>query len=149
MASRFEGPGHEALLNLLLASAHLRERLERIFSGYEITPGQYNVLRILAGAHPSGYPRGEISRRLIERAPDVTRLIDRLEERGLVERARSPEDGRLSITRLTADGLALLEKMNPLVSSVHDDVEARLGVLDAEVLSRICERLYGGEERTG
>ena len=97
--SRFESPQHEAMLGLLVAAGHLRERIEAVCARHRVTGGQYNVLRVLRGAHPDGYPRWDIARRLIERAPDVTRLIDRLADSGWVERTRSNSDRRLSVTR--------------------------------------------------
>src|SRR5438128_9340170 len=114
---RFEGPFHEAVLNVMVAAAHLRAAVERVCEQHGITEGQYNVLRILRGAHPQGHSRCEIARRMVERSPDVTRLIDRLEKHELVERARDGSDRRLSITRITRKGLQLLERMQPAVST--------------------------------
>ena len=105
---RFRNPAHEAILSLMVAAAHVRQMVEQACADHDLTQAQYNVLRILRGKHPDGYPRGEMASRMIDRAPDVTRLIDRLERRGLVERARSTEDRRLSITRITRKGLAVL-----------------------------------------
>jgi len=144
--SRFGDPVQEAVLNVLVAAGHLRDRMERALGEEDITLGQYNVLRILRGAHPGGHPRCEIARRMLERAPDVTRLIDRLESRGLVERTRSEEDKRLSITRVTRRGLELLERVQPGVESAHRELAARLSAREARELSRLCERLYGEEE---
>ena len=139
---RFEGPVHEAVLNLLVAAAFLQEHSERLFAKYEVTRAQYNVLRILKGAHPAGHPRCEIARRMIERAPDLTRMIDRLERRGLVERARSGEDRRQSISRITQRGLQLVERMAPAVAALHRTVSRRLTRPEAAALSRLCEKLY-------
>ena len=86
--SKFDSPAHEALLNLLVAAGHVRALVDEACAGHDITQPQFNVLRILRGAHPGGLPRGEISARMIERAPDVTRLIDRLETAGLVDRVK-------------------------------------------------------------
>lgn len=142
---RFDGPVHEAILNLMVASGFVRERLGRTLGAHELTVPQYNVLRILRGAWPQGHSRCEIARRMLERAPDVTRLIDRLEARGLVERSRSERDRRLSLTRLTAAGLALVERLRPGVDAASRDFAERLGERDALELSRICERLYGDD----
>jgi len=87
--SRFESPVQVAILNLLVAASYLQEQNERLLAEHNLSPAQYNVLRILKGVHPEGHPRCEIARRMIERAPDLTRMIDGLERRGLVERARS------------------------------------------------------------
>ena len=142
---RFESPLQEAMLNLLVAANHVRERVDRICEQYGITNAQYNVLRILRGAHPEGYPRCEIACRMIDRAPDVTRLIDRLEQQKLVARDRSDEDRRLSLTRITQKGLDLLERMNPGLEEVHRQIGERMSLADRREMSRICEGLYDQE----
>jgi DNA-binding MarR family transcriptional regulator len=139
---RFSGPVHAATLNLLIAAGFLRERSAILFAEFGVTPAQYNVLRILKGVYPDGHPRCEIARRLIERAPDLTRMIDRLERRGLVERARSGQDRRHSITRITAQGLELIERMAPTATTLHRIVSRRLTRPEVAALSRLCEKLY-------
>ena len=141
--SRFEGPHHEALLNLMVAAEHVRARIDAVCATHGITEAQYNVLRILRGVSPDGYSRTEITRRMLERAPDVTRLIDRLEVQQLVERERSGHDRRLSITRISRKGLDVLARMQPEVSAIHRELAARISERDARELSRICETLYG------
>ncbi|MBV8202771.1 MAG: MarR family transcriptional regulator, partial [Acidobacteria bacterium] len=111
-----------------------------------LSASQYNVLRILRGVHPEGHPRCEIARRMIERAPDVTRLIDRLEKRGWVERDRSPRDRRLSISRITPSGLELLERIGPRLEQAQREFAERVPPDDCRELSRICEAIYGGAE---
>jgi DNA-binding MarR family transcriptional regulator len=83
---------------------------------------------------------------MLERAPDVTRIIDRLEVQHLVERERSGRDRRLSITRISRKGLELLERMQRAVSSIHEELAARIPARDARELSRICEALYGDDD---
>jgi DNA-binding MarR family transcriptional regulator len=141
--SRFESPAQEALLNLLVTAGHVRQMIDEVCEREGITRAQYNALRILRGAHPAGYPRGEISARLLERAPDVTRLIDRLEKRRLVQRVRSGDDRRLSITRITRAGLALLKRTDPGVRAVQEKFGVHLSSRDLRQLSRLCERIYG------
>lgn len=136
-------PAEEAAANLLLAAAWLSDRLERALAPFGISHHQYNVLRILRGVHPDGHPRGEIASRMIDRAPDVTRLVDRLEARGLVERARDAGDGRRSLSRLTRVGVALLGRANAAVEEVEKDLGRRLARRELEELSRMCESLYG------
>jgi len=143
--ARFDSPAQEAMLNLLVAAGHVRQVVDQLCEAHAITQAQYNALRILRGARPDGYPRGEIACRLIDRAPDVTRLIDRLERRGLVERARVADDRRLSITRITRAGLDLLRRMDPGIREVQRRFASRLTARDVKELSRICERLYGEE----
>ena len=142
---RFEGPHHEALLNLILASNHARGRMDEVFAGAGLTQAQYNVLRILNGAYPGGYPRGEIARRVLDRAPDLTRMLDRLVRRGLVQRARSGEDGRQSIARITVKGRELLSGMHGKVRSVQRELAKRITAREAAELSRLCEKVYADE----
>lgn len=136
-------PVQEAAVNLLLAGSWLNDRLERALEDEGLTLSQYNVLRILRGAQPEGLPRGDIACRLIDRAPDVTRLVDRLEARQLVERARDPKDARRSVSRITRTGLALLTKGNDAMQAVHEALGQRLSAADVQAVSRICEALYG------
>jgi len=138
---RFRTPTHEAVLAVLLASAHLREQVEAVAAETGISGQQYNVLRILRGAQPAGLPRCDIGKRTIERAPDLTRIVDRLAKEGLVERARSEDDGRLSVARITRKGLAVLDRVDPRVEALHRAVTHRIGERDARALTRICERL--------
>jgi DNA-binding MarR family transcriptional regulator len=140
--SKFESPAHEALLNLLVASGHLRSLVDEACGKRGITQAQFNVLRILRGAHPGGYPRGEISARMMDRAPDVTRLIDRLQSAGLVERVKTEDDRRLSVTRITRGGLSLLAKLDAPIRAINRDLARRASGKDLRELSRICEALY-------
>lgn len=142
----FENRAQEAMLNLMIAAGHVNEWNDRACMAHGITRSQYNVLRILRGVYPNGHPRQEITRRMVDRSPDVTRLIDRLERAGLVERGRTDEDRRLSIARITQSGLDLLEKINPEFDAIYQRFEHRLSPEDLEDLSRICERLYGKDE---
>jgi DNA-binding MarR family transcriptional regulator len=82
---------------------------------------------------------------MIERAPDLTRMIDRLERRGLVERARSDRDRRHSITRITRRGLDLIERAAPATASLHRVLSRRLERGELAELSRLCEKLYAPE----
>ena len=141
--TRFQSPFHEAILNLMVAAFYVRDEMERACQDHDITEAQYNVLRILRGARPKGHARGEISRRMLSRAPDLTRLIDRLEKSGLVERSRSSADRRQSVTRITPRGLKLLDDMQPTIDAIDQRFADRLTTRDARELSRICERLYG------
>jgi DNA-binding MarR family transcriptional regulator len=82
---------------------------------------------------------------MIEKAPDVTRLVDRLEKQELVARERSDEDRRQSITRITQKGLDLLVQVDAKVKEVHENFSSRLPVKDCEQLSRLCESIYREE----
>jgi DNA-binding MarR family transcriptional regulator len=102
----------EAYLNLLRTADRLRRVADALMKPYDLSETSYNVLRILRGAQPDGLPCGAISERLLTVDPDVTRLVDRLERRSLVDRARSTSDRRVVQVHITASGLALLEEMD-------------------------------------
>jgi DNA-binding MarR family transcriptional regulator len=142
----FASPAEEAMLNLMVAADHVRSRLDRVCAESGLTHGQYNVLRILRGVYPEGHPRCEIAARMLEKAPDVTRLVDRLEAQGLVERERSEEDRRLSVTRITKKGLGVLDKMDSALGEIKRYVGERVSRRDCRELSRICEGLYAEDE---
>src|SRR5688500_12106387 len=97
----FATPSHEAHLSVLRTAAVLTDAIEQALRPYGITGAQYNVLRILRGS-PDGLCRNEVRDRMLTRMPDVTRLLDRMEDAGLIWRARGVEDRRLVTTRLTA-----------------------------------------------
>jgi DNA-binding MarR family transcriptional regulator len=80
-----------------------------------ITGTQYNVLRILRGAGPGGLCRNDVRDRMLTRMPDVTRLLDRMEESGLIDRTRETSDRRMVMTRITANGLRLLDELEDVV----------------------------------
>jgi DNA-binding MarR family transcriptional regulator len=138
----FSSPFQEATLNILVCADYLQRRIEEVCNDHEITSAQYNVLRILRGVHPDGHPRCEIIGRMIQAAPDVTRLIDRLERAGLVERTRSAEDKRLSVTVITKTGLQLLKRMQPKIDAHEKEMAMYLSEAEAKTLSTLCEKIY-------
>lgn len=142
---KFSGVEQEVVLNLLVAANYLRSKLDTICSNFKITLPQFNVLRILKGAHPDGYPRGEIIRRMVEPAPDVTRLIDRLIKEGLVERYDSKDDRRLSLARITKKGIIILSRINPEIDKFLLDYSSILTKSEKEILPSLLEKLYAKE----
>lgn len=135
----------EALLNILVTADHLQRQMEETCSRHGITPAQYNVLRILRGVYPEGHARCDIIERMIQAAPDVTRLIDRLERAGLAHRGKSSNDGRLSLTFITPTGLDLLDRIQPDMDALHSTLFHVMTPDDARRLSDLCEQLYGTE----
>lgn len=144
--SRFESPWQEAVLNLLVAAGFVRSRVDDACAGQGISPAQYNVLRILRGSGAAGQSRCGIAARMLEKAPDITRLVDRLEAQGLVGRGRSESDRRLSITFITKAGLAVLDAVQPAMDELNSYLAERVSRRDCRELSRICEGLYGEVE---
>ena len=128
----------EAFLNIARTEAVLGDALDRVLAPHELSATQYNVLRMLRGAGPDGLCRNEIRDRLITRMPDVTRLLDRMEDAGLISRVRSEEDRRLVHTQLTKKGFALVEKLDDAIAAEH---KRQLGHLSREQLKTLIELL--------
>ena len=136
-------PAREELsLNLKVASSMLSNRMDKLISVYGITVSQYNVLRILKGVYPDGHPRCDIAVRIIEIAPDITRLIDRLEKQGLVIRDRTQQDRRMSITKLTEKGLNLVDEIKPIMDREHKNATKNLTEEECRKLSYLLEKMY-------
>lgn len=117
----------EATINLARTADALLRDLEVPLKAAGLSPTQYNVLRILRGAAPQGLACGEIAERMITRDPDITRLLDRLEQRGLVERAREARDRRVVTTRIRPAGLRLLKSLDRPVVDVNRRRLSHLG----------------------
>ena len=100
---RFDTPAQEALLSVIVAANALNDLMDRLCDEHKITRAQYNVLRILRGVHPQGHARCEIARRMVDRASDITRLVDRLQVRRLVKRSRGSEDQREAVTSMPCE----------------------------------------------
>ncbi len=139
---QFESSEQEALLNILVTANLLRLKIDNACSKFGITITQYNVLRILKGTYPEGYPRREIISRMIEPAPDVTRLIDRLIKQGLVERYTSDKDRRLSVARITKKGIQMLEKVRTEVDKLYHLISDNLNADEVKKLSDLLEKIY-------
>lgn len=134
----FSGPEEEAHLSILRTSEVLRQGMAEMLKEAELTPTQYNVLRILRGAGRPGRCCGEISERMVTKDSDITRLLNRLEARGLITRERTEEDRRVINARITSAGLRLLAELDGPVAEHHRRV---LGHLGAKRLALLCELL--------
>jgi DNA-binding MarR family transcriptional regulator len=133
------------MVQLMRAAGRVERALEEVCAAHGLTHDQYNVLRILRGAHPHGHPRYEIAARLISRAPDVTRLVGRLVRAGLVERYRSEQDQRLSMARVTDAGLRLLAEVDPEIREVHESLAADLNAEEVRALGSLCNAVQGAQ----
>lgn len=138
---RFRNDAETAFVGLLVVAEHLNQRLDEICGREGITHTQYNVLRILRGAQPHGHPRFEIANRLIRRAPDVTRLLDRLDRQGLIERSWAPDNRRHSIARITPKGLHVLAAIEPDLTRLQDETVGSLTPVQLAALTAALEPL--------
>jgi DNA-binding MarR family transcriptional regulator len=130
-------PEEAAFLELLRTTDQLSRGLVPLLKAEQLSPTQYNVLRILRGAL-EGLPCGEIGQRMITRDPDITRLLDRLEKRGLIARWRDSKDRRMVLARITPQGLKMLDRLDRPMQEAH---RKQLGHLGRERLKALCELL--------
>ncbi len=135
----FSSPAEEALVALMRTSALVRRAIAQRVERYGISAAQYNVLRILRGAGEEGLPTLAVRARLIEEAPGITRLIDKLEVSGHVRRVRSGHDRRMVHCGITDKGLALLTAMDTLVRETTELVSE--GIPDPADQQRLIDLL--------
>jgi len=140
---RIECPEEATFLELCRTTDLLSRRLSPVLKTEDLSSNQYNVLRILRGA-PDGLPCGEIGNRMITRDPDITRLLDLLEKRGLIARCRQTKDRRTVIARITPDGLRSLARMDQPVRDAH---RSQLGHLGRERLRALTELLQAARSQ--
>ncbi len=136
----FRSLQEEAFLNLYRTTRLLLDRWLEFFKSYDLTDSTYTVLRILRGAGEEGLSCGDIGARMLHRDPDVTRLCDRMEERGLVERSRSSEDRRVRKVRLTPSGLELVNSMQEPTDRLHLDLLSHMEEADLRRLIELLEK---------
>jgi DNA-binding MarR family transcriptional regulator len=135
---RFDSPEQEAFLSLWRTYDRLRVFEDDLFGGYDLTPQQYNALRLLAAEHPAKVRTLDLAGRLVSRAPDITRLLDKLEQRGLVERDRPADNRRVVHVGITAAGFALLRELREPLRRCH---ARQLGHLTAAQLADLTALL--------
>ena len=136
----------EAAVNLMRTADALLRRVAAALKPHGISPEQYNVLRILRGAGPAGLPCGEIAARMISRDPDMTRLLDRLEARGLISRARDTRDRRVVLTRIAHAGRKLLAGLE---APLEEENRRAIGHLGRARLRRLVALLEAVREHPG
>lgn len=143
----FDTPADEALVALLRSAALVRRAISQRVEPYGISVAQYNVLRILRGAGPDGLPTLAVRDRLIEEAPGITRVMDKLEEAGHVSRIRAKSDRRVVHCVISDQGLRLLSAMDRLVKESAGIITRGLpSELDQKALVSLLARLRGGIE---
>ena len=128
----------EAVLNLVRTHEFLQQRQTDFFKQFHLTPTQYNILRILRGAGKAGVTCSQAAERMVAADPDITRLLDRLEARQLIERQRGTDDRRVVISRITAQGIALLKEIDRPLAEFH---KRQLGPLGKERIAQLIEIL--------
>ena len=144
----FASPGEEAVLNLARTHEFFNQRISEFLKAFQLTPTQYNMLRILRGAGSEGVTCSQACERMITPDPDITRLLDRMEHQGWTQRERSRQDRRVVITRITGKGLELVDRIDAPLEAF---TERLLGHIDRGKLLdliEILESLRGSAEQS-
>jgi DNA-binding MarR family transcriptional regulator len=146
-ASRSPAPLEERIFLAVLKTADaLGQEAEQLTRSANLTGTQYNVLRILRGAGPEGLACREIGERLISHDPDITRLLDRMERRGLITRERQKDDRRVVKTRITPQGLNLLKPLDQPMRDLHKRQFRHVAVARMKILAAILEEIRKVQE---
>ncbi|QDT93315.1 MarR family winged helix-turn-helix transcriptional regulator [Gimesia algae] len=138
--THFDSPEQQVYLQLWRTYDCLKALEEALFVQYDLSAQQYNVLRLLQAVAPGTMQTMELGRRLISRAPDTTRLLDRLEKRSLIQRSRLPENRRVVEIAITRQGQALLEKMADAVIEMHQSQLGHLSATQQKQLVKLLKR---------
>ncbi len=139
MTKPFALPEEEASLSIFRTSELLQQRTAPLMKAYDLTGPQYNVLRILRGSAPVGLACGQIAERMISHDPDITRLLDRLEHRGLIRRERGEQDRRVVVTTITPEGMRVLREIDPVMSAHHCRQYSTLNKTELRELIRLLQ----------
>lgn len=137
----FSGAEEEAMLNVIRTAEHIGAKLAELLKPFGLTATQYNALRILRGAGQDGLMCGEIGERMLTRESDITRLLDRLETRGLILRLRPPANRRAVITTITIAGEQLLAQLDQPVTDGNRSAAAKLSQGQLRELIDLLEAL--------
>ena len=140
----FASREQEAYLSLLRTADALQAQVEGKLKEFGLTGTQYNALRILRGAGQDGLPCREIGERMITHDPDITRLLNRLEDRGFVERTRARHDRRVIYGKITAAGLKLLREMDAPIEKHSREILRHVGQKQLKQLIELLELVRGG-----
>lgn len=146
---RFDSPEQEVYLNLWRTYDRLRAYEDELFSRHGLTAQQYNTLRLLRAAFPGKVPTLALAGKLVSRAPDITRLLDKLVERGLVERERRPDNRRVVNIGITPRGMDVLETLAGDVQECHYRQLGHLSAAEMKLLVELLRKARGPHEPAG
>ena len=143
MNKPFKTVEEEALLSIVRTAAVFEHDFAESLKPFGLTPTQYNVLRILRGS-PDGLCRNEVGERLVTKVPDVTRLLDRMERCGLIQRQRKGNDRRYVTTRITDKGMKLVDRLDREMSGIHARQLGHLGEKKTRDLIKLLSEARAG-----
>ncbi|MCL6524774.1 MAG: MarR family transcriptional regulator [Thermoflavifilum sp.] len=141
--TKFQDVYQKALINLIYTSNCLRDEQVKALKTYDLLPQHFNVLRIIKGRHPKPVSPGEIKEVMLDKANDLTRLLDKLERKQLIQRNLCPTNRRKMDITLTDAGLKLLDQLNLIMEQFHLKLRNRLSEREADTLSHLLDKMRG------
>ena len=141
----FRNPHQKAAINLIYTLGWMREKTNLIFEAEDITPQQFNILRILRGSYPQPLSTLQIRERMLEKMSDTSRIVDQLITKGLVKKLTCKNDRRLVDIIISDKGKKLLERLDERQDEI-DGVLRNLSEKDANILSELLDKIRDGGE---
>ena len=141
--SKFENSLQKAIINLFYTSNFIRDRILNILKNYDIQQQHYNVLRIIKGQHPNPISPGYIKEVMIDKGVDLTRLLDKLDKKGLIKRQLCQKNRRKIDINLTKEGIDLLNELKPKFNNLYEQLSKKINEDEAELLSNLLDKLRG------
>lgn len=138
---KFKDDYHKVIVNLLFTGNWLRDALGANLKEYDLLPQHYNALRIIKGRHPEPVSAGSIKEVMLDKASDVTRLLDKLEKLDYVQRRLCPHNRRKMDINITSSGLKLLEDVDVLMDDFYEDLASRVTTAEASLLSDLLDKV--------
>lgn len=143
---KFRSSGQKAILNIIFTNNWITEKIKNILAPEEITPQQYNILRILRGSFPRPLSTLQIRERMLDHMSDTSRIVDRLVAKQLVNKVICPKDRRLVDVTITDKGQYLLKKLDTEVNDM-EDIAKNLSVKETETISELLDKLREGAKK--
>lgn len=140
---KFKDEYHKIVVNLLFTGNWLRDALGANLKEHGLLPQHYNALRIIKGRHPEPVSAGEIKDVMLDKASDVTRLLDKLEKLEYVQRRLCPHNRRKMDINITPQGIKLLADLDVLMDAFYVDLAARISETEAAALSDLLDKIRG------
>lgn len=141
--SQFINSTHKAVVNIFYTNNWIRDKQAEVFASYGLQPQHFNILRILAGKHPQPVSPGEIKEVMIDKGPDVTRLLEKLEKKKLLKREICLSNRRKIDVHITEEGLTLAKTFGEKIKHAMKDIGENLTQEEAEQLSFLLDKMRG------
>lgn len=139
--AKFSSSYEMALINILFTNNWLRDKQKEYFYPYDLKPQHFNVLRILKGKYPEASCPGDIKEVMLDKSPDLTRLIDKMIKMGLVDRNVCEMNRRKVDVVITEKGLSIVDDISKRMNGMYDLLKGKLSVKEAEKLSELLDKI--------